>query len=226
MSLAIVVITKKRSLNKSFLERLDFADKIYIEKTKGEVTNFSKVRNAVLKRIVEDWIFFVDDDEIISKELAAEIKKAISIKSVSGYYFNRHDLCFYQELKSGEIGRQKILRLARNGSGFFKREVHEIWEVRGVKKTLKNPIYHLKNYFISEFMNRIRFYSPLDTRALEKEQKKYSQVKLILLPMAKFLFNYIVYQGYRDGYPGLFLCYLMSVQSFTVRVYQWEQKTN
>ena len=81
--------------------------------------NFAIKRNEGLKSINTDWVLFVDDDEIISDDLAKEIVRSIDKSKFSGYYLTRRDICFYQDLKHGEIKDQKILRLARSGSGKF-----------------------------------------------------------------------------------------------------------
>ncbi|OGD83164.1 hypothetical protein A2572_02775 [Candidatus Collierbacteria bacterium RIFOXYD1_FULL_40_9] len=240
MSLGIIVITNKTTLPEVFLRRLNFADKVlFVYETKkpslevnlnnvdflqtGLEANFSKKRNAGLKRIKTDWVLFVDDDEIISNQLAKEIKDKINDKSFSGYYLTRYDLCFYQELKHGEIKNQKILRLARGGKGVFSRSVHEVWSINGNLGYLDNILYHQKDYFISQFIARIRQYAPQDVDSLNKENKHYSLFKLLFYPILKFLYNYFVKLGYKDGLPGLFLAYLMSVQSLSVRLYQWEK---
>lgn len=224
MTLGIVVITNKKDLPDSFTKRLKFADKVLIF-SKGEYKSFAQKRNQALKEIKTDWVLFVDDDEIISKELTTEIKQKILDPNFSGYYLKRHDLCFYQELKWGEIKNQKILRLAKNGSGTFTRAVHETWRVRGKLGTLDNPLYHQKNYFISEFLGRVRVYSYLDADELTKEGKTFSYLRLFFLPPIKFFHNYFLKQGFRDGYAGLFLSYLMSLQSLVVRVVQWEKRS-
>lgn len=224
MTLGIVVITNKKDLPDSFTKRLNFADEVLIFKS-DKYHSFAEKRNHALQKIKTDWVLFVDDDEIISKELASEIKQKITNKSISGYYLKRHDLCFYQELKWGEIKNQKILRLARTDAGQFSRSVHEIWQVNGKTATLDNLLYHQKDNFISGFLGRVQSYAYLDADELTKEGKRFSYFRLLFLPTFKFLQNYFLRQGFRDGLPGLFLSYLMSVQSFVVRIVQWERRS-
>ncbi len=240
MTLGIVVITNKLFLPTSFLRRLVFADKVLfvheLDKPKLELplknakylvtapkNNFAHKRNEGLKNINTDWVLFVDDDEIISDDLAKEITHRTDKSKFSGYYLTRRDICFYQELKHGEMKDQKILRLARSGSGNFRRSVHEVWNIEGRKGYLASPLYHQKDNFISQFINKIRQYGPLDADSLNTENKPFSYFRLLFYPKLKFLNNYFLKQGFRDGLPGLFLAYLMSIQSLSVRIYQWEK---
>lgn len=243
MTLSLVVITNKEKLQEKFLRRLSFADEVIFvyEKNRpaldkvssktvflptGPQSSFADKRNLGLKKAKGEWVLFVDDDEIVSNELAKEIVNKIKDKNISGYYLTRYDLCFYQELKFGEVKNQKILRLAKSGSGEFGRSVHEVWHVRGKRGYLISPLYHQKDYFISGFLDRIRQYGPTDADCLNQEKKAFTYFKLLALPKFKFLNNYFLKLGFMDGYPGLFLAYLMSVQSLSVRIFQWEKKSS
>ncbi len=221
MKLSIVVITNKEKLNDHFLELLKFGDELIVEYSKT-LESFAEKRNKALAKAKGDWVLFVDDDEIVSRELAEEILLAINSPIFSGFNLKRVDTVFNEEQKHGEVGNIKILRLAKKKSGEFKRSVHEVWKIQGKIKTLKNPLYHIKDSFVSEFISRMSFYGPLDAASLKSENKNFSYFKLLFLPVAKFVNNYIVKEGYRDGYPGLFLSYLMSIQSLSVRIFQKE----
>ena len=224
MSLSLVVITNKKKLDELFLSRLDFADELMVVPNQGDFASFAQKRNQALQKVKGDWVLFVDDDEVVSRELAQEATKAIKNSRYQGYFLKRQDVVFNQVLKYGEVGKIKILRLAQKTSGQFQRAVHETWEVKGPIGLLKNPLYHLKNSFVSEFISRINFYGPLDAKALSAENKPFSFFKLLVFPKAKFLLNYFLRKGFLDGYPGLFLAYLMSLQSLSVRIFQWENQ--
>ncbi len=240
MTLGIIVITNKLFLPTNFLRRLVFTDKVLfvheLDKPKLEIplknakflvtdpkNDFASKRNEGLKNINTDWVLFVDDDEVISDDLAKEIRLQITKTKANGFYVTRRDICFYQELKHGEIKNQKILRLARSGSGNFRRSVHEVWSIEGKKGYLSSPLYHQKDNFISQYISRIRQYGPLDADSLNTENKPFNYFRLLFYPKLKFLNNYFLKQGFRDGLPGLFLAYLMSIQSLSVRIYQWEK---
>ena len=183
--------------------------------------NFSAQRNFALKKAQRDWVLFVDSDEIVSPQLAKEIKQAMQ-KDFSGYLIPRQDIFYSQPLRHGETGQTKILRLAQKKAGVFTRLVHENWQIQGRVGELSASLLHHKKDLTSGFIERMRLYGPIDSQSLNEENKPFSVFRFLLNPLGKFFLNYIVRRGFLDGLLGLFHAYLMSIQSFTVRVFQRE----
>ncbi len=239
--IAVGVITSSFPLKRRFLESINFADEVIVvvdtdkkvETPKDKKIkvfarslngDFAGQRNFVLENSKSEWIFFVDDDEYIGTELANEILEKVKDGEMSGYSVNRQDVVYHQILRHGETGDIKILRLGRKTVGEFVRPVHEFWKIKGRVGELSNPLYHVKDHFVSEFIGRMDRYGQIDSQTLSEEGKPFSYVRLLLNPVGKFSLNYFLKKGFLDGYAGLFLAYLMSVQSLCVRVFQWENQ--
>lgn len=170
----------------------------------------------------QPWVLFLDSDEVISKKLQNQIKRALETTLYQGYYLNRQDLIFSKPLKYGETGTIKILRLAKKTAGEFTRSVHETWQIRGRVGELKAPLLHYKSNFTTSFIGKISSYGLLDSQELVNENKPFSYFRLLFFPLAKFIQNYLFKYGFLDGLTGLFHAYLMSLQSLSVRVFQWQ----
>lgn len=238
MKLSIAIITSSDKLPKMFLDSLVFADEVVfvidspVKKTKkiGKIKyfyrplngDFSGQRNFALEKTKGDWVLFVDDDEFVGRELQNEIRKVITGDKYSGYFIHRVDTVYHCPLLHGETGHIKILRLARRKSGKFVRPVHENWNVKGKEGKLTSPLYHIKDHFVSGFISRMDKYGQIDSKILDNENKPFSWWRLFFNPILKFKINYYLKLGFLDGLPGLFLAYLMSVQSLSVRIFQWE----
>ena len=226
MGLSVIVLTNKKPVEiKRTLDSVSFADEvILIPDRKVPLTDFSAARNSGLSKAKNDWVLFVDDDEVVSQELATEIKAAITPPSLfSGFYIRRLDKYHGQVLHHGETGNTKIIRLGKKSAGRFFRPVHEVWKINGLVGALKNALIHERGELVAPFMDRMIRYSPLDAGQLTRENKPFTYWRLILNPKAKFILNYFLKFGFLDGYLGLFQVYLMSVQSLTVRVFQWQK---
>ena len=226
MGLSVIVLTNKKPVEiKRTLDSVSFADEvILIPDRKVPLTDFSTARNSGLSKARNDWVLFVDDDEVVSQELATEIKAAITPPSLfSGFYIRRLDKYHGQVLHHGETGNTKIIRLGKKSAGRFFRPVHEVWKINGLVGALKNALIHERGELVAPFMDRMIRYSPLDAGQLTRENKPFTYWRLILNPKAKFILNYFLKFGFLDGYLGLFQAYLMSVQSLTVRVFQWQK---
>lgn len=239
MKLTATIITRNPRIDRLVLDSIPFADQILIvcdskgtSKTTGKTdlifhpleNDFSSQRNFALSKAKGDWVLFLDSDEIVGSELQREIKEAIKSKSFSAYYLPRIDTCFHWPLRHGETGHAKIIRLGRKNSGKFVRPVHEIWKIKGRVGELRSPLYHIKDNFISGFLPRIAQYGQIDAKTLVRENKPFTYFRLLMNPLFKFKLNYYFRLGFLDGYPGLFLAYLMSIQSLSVRVFQWTNK--
>jgi glycosyltransferase involved in cell wall biosynthesis len=240
MKVTVALISKSLKINRQTLSSIQFADEIivvvdsHVKKSIGDGKvkyffhslnhNFAQQRNFALSHARHDWVLFVDDDEYVGKELAREIQSINEDTHYQGFFLRRIDVCFHHPLRYGETGHTTLLRLARKSAGKFFRPVHERWNVSGKTGRLDSPLYHQKDTFVGHFLNRMLQYAPIDARVLIKENKPFALWRLFAYPQAKFIQNYFGRLGFLDGLVGLFSAYLMSVQSFTVRVFQWSTK--
>ena len=190
---------------------------------KHPLTSFANQRNFALKKARGDWILFLDSDEELTPKLVGQIQQVIQQDDkINGYLIPRHDIFYKQKIGHGEAGDIKLLRLARRNTGRFTRSVHEIWKIKGQIGSLTAPILHHRQNLTTPFIDRMIKYSPLDAKELKKEHKPFTYWRVLLYPLAKFIRNYLLKLGLLDGLLGFLHAYLMSVQSLTVRVYQWE----
>jgi len=226
VKLTAIILSRGGNVNPLVTSSVSFADEVLIvsEEDYPMDRDFAKQRNLGLKMAKGDWVLFVDDDEYVGTELANEILERINKTKLSGFYIPRFDMVFHDLQLYGETGNTKLLRLAKKNAGKFIRPVHEYWDVGASVGNLKNPLYHVKDNFISQFIGRIMEYGPIDANILKQEGKPFSFWRQIFFPVAKFFKNYFLLLGFLDGIVGLFHAYLMSVQSLSVRIFQWETK--
>lgn len=242
MNLTVVILNHKPFINQKLLRSIESANEIIVVQESGVIlkglssqikvlytqisTNFANARNLALEQASNQWVLFLDSDEIPSDSLVKDLPKLINTNTYQGYYLRRFDYFDHSLLKYGETGSIYLLRLAKKSSGRFTRSVHESWKVTGLTIKINQPIYHFRENFVSSFLDRICLYGPLDGQSLSREDKPFSYLRLLVLPKAKFILNFILKRGFLDGYAGLFHAYLMSIQSLSVRVYQWQQENS
>lgn len=193
--------------------------------------DFSSQRNFGMSKAKNEWLLFVDADEVISDALAYEILNAIYLKDqnlrdFSGFYIKRSDFMWGRKLRYGETGNIKLLRLARKDSGFWEGKAHERWIVRGSKGTLRNPLLHFPHKTIEEFLKEVNLYTDIRAEELKSKNVKVFFWSILLYPLGKFLVNYVFKKGFMDGIPGLIIATTMSFHSFLVRGKLWLIKKN
>ena len=153
---------------------------------KENITDFSKVRNEALKKVRGEWIFFVDNDEIVTDALALEIRN-LKNSIYDGFYVKRKNYFLGRY-----VGTDKIIRLVKKGFGKWKRQVHETYHLAGGTETgyLKNCLIHNTAGNLYGYIGKINNYSTLHALANKKEGKKPTIQKIIFYPLFKFIQTY------------------------------------
>ena len=179
--------------------------------------NFSAQRNFALQKVNTDWALFIDIDEHVSDGLKKEIFSSIQDVRYNGFFIRRVDLMWGKKLKHGEVGNISLLRLGRVGFGKWKGKVHEKWMIKGSTASLDNELLHYPHPKISEFLEEVSAYSTLRAQELQSRGVKVSILQIIMYPGVKFILNYILKRGYKDGLVGFLVAMMMSFHSFLVR---------
>ena len=87
-------------------------------------------------------------------------------------------------------------------------------EVKGEIGELSGEIIHYSHENLSKFIEKINFYSDLHGLELKKEGKDSSLFNIVFKPIGKFIRNYLVLEGYKDGIGGFVFAMMMSFHSF------------
>jgi glycosyltransferase involved in cell wall biosynthesis len=236
MKLSAVVITKNEE---EYIERclksLKFCDEIIIiddfstdntvqvAKRMGAIVykrrlnnDFAAQKNYGLEKTNGKWILSIDADEIVSKKLQREIITSVNElnSNISGFYLQRSDLVLGYKMKGTELGKKKLLRLAKKDAGKWERVVHEQWNINGSIGELKAPIFHNSHKNLHEFIETINNYSVLHADANQKENKKATIFKIIFWPKFKFIDNFLLKKGYDDKTFGFVVSMIMAFHSF------------
>jgi len=144
-----------------------------------------------------------------------------NINNFSGFYMKRNDYMWGKQLKYGETGNIRLLRLAKKDAGLWQGMAHEKWQVKGAIGKLVNPISHYPHKDLAEFLVEINFYTDIRAKELKLKNARVSSLSILLYPIGKFLFNFFIKRGFMDGIRGLIFAITMSLHSFLVRGKLW-----
>lgn len=215
-----VVVVDDNSVDKTRVLAKKFGARVF----RHGMIDFASQRNFGLKRARGDWVLFIDADESVSGKLADEIRKKISVSQASGYLVKRQDIFVDRKMIGGEWGGQWLLRLARANSGEWRRRVHEFWAIEGRIEKLQTPLLHSPSSSLSGFIDKLNNYSLLHAQSNSKEGKKASLGKIVFMPAAKFIYNFILKRGYKDGVFGFVYSVLMSFHSYLSWCKLWAEE--
>ena len=178
--------------------------------------DFAAQRNFALTKVKGEWVFFVDSDEVVSDDLAKEIQESLEI-DCDGFYLRRQDWLFGKQLRHGETGKVRLLRLAKKKAGTWERAVHEVWNVCGIIVELSHPLDHFPHPDVAQFIDEINRYSTINARYLYAQNVHVSWWHIIAYPKVKFFVDYFWYLGFLDGTAGAVVALMMSFHSFLTR---------
>lgn len=219
-----IIVVDDKSSDKTLEIARRYNAIIYSNSLNGD---FSLQRNLGLSKAKNDWVLFLDADEVVSDGLAYEIPGSIrlkdqNLKTFDGFYIRRVDFMWERKLMHGETGNAWRLRLARKTAGEWIGKVHEKWVVNGFAGKLLNPIYHFPhNGEFENFLSEVNDYTDIKAKELSSKAIRISFWSIFLFPIAKFLMNYFIKRGFADGMPGLIIAVMMSLHSFLVRGKLW-----
>ena len=169
----------------------------------------------------KDWILQLDADEIVTPELAEEIKDKVKSFDVNGYWIPRKNWFLGRFLVKGGQYPDYTLRLYRRGKGRLpQKDVHEQAKVIGEVGYLKNPLLHYPyKDFSSYFFKWNRYTDLLASQINEKFKHRPLFIKaaycigyLFVKPAHWFITTYIRHKGFMDSWPGFIFSFFSALR--------------
>jgi glycosyltransferase involved in cell wall biosynthesis len=204
--------------------------------------------------IGNDWILLLDADEIVTPQLAAEIRVAIQNSTLNGYFVVLQTWFLGRALHHGDTGLWKLAlfrrgrarfecRLREQDSSMADMEIHEHVVAEGATARLRQPIIHRNVESLSRYIQKHDEYSNWESRVLlqggddielppslwgsQAQRRRWLKRKLFAIPgspVLLFLFRYVFHLGFLDGLPGLIYCGFQAVQMFHAKAKIYELK--
>ena len=173
--------------------------------------NFTAQKSFALKNAKNDWILFLDADEIVSSSLKNEIVSTISQGTdVAAFWFYRQFMFQNERLRFSGWQTDKNYRLFRKSKAKFSdsKIVHETLEVNGTSGIFKEKLIHYcyKNY--EDYKEKMLKYGRLKAIESFYTEKQFNYLLMLLKPAWKFFNHYILRLGILDGKKGFIICHL------------------
>ncbi|MFS4494602.1 glycosyltransferase family 2 protein [Maribacter sp. 2308TA10-17] len=173
--------------------------------------NYTAQKSFTLEQASNDWVIFVDADEVVTSELQQEIVATVNgSKNHVAYWFRRKFMFQKRRLRFSGWQTDKNYRLFRKSKVKFsdKRIVHETLEVNGTSGILKSKLTHYCYRDFANYKHKMLLYGRMKAKEAFQKQRRFSVALLLIKPSYRFLYNYIVRFGILDGIKGIKVCYL------------------
>lgn len=167
-----------------------------------------------------DWILSLDADERLTPELCASIERVLlpsplgggaggegataDLETPAAYLLPRRNRFMGRWLRHGEGYPDWCARLFdRCRANWSEDAVHEKLEVDGPIRRLTGDLLHESEQGLSDYLQKQNHYTDLQATRMFAAGKRFSTVKMLSSPLARFVKFYFLRRGFLDGVPGL-----------------------
>lgn len=239
MQISAVILTKNssRSLKETLQALKDFQEIIVLDHASDDGTKeiassftdvkffessfdgFGKEHNKGAKLAKFDWILSVDSDEVLSPQLAEEIK-ALPLDNDTVYSIPFWNFYRGKRVKCCGWDKEEHIRLYnRQKTSFNEAQVHEGVNFQGLRVIkLKNPILHTSYRNTEDFLRKMQVYTTLFAKDMQGRVDS-SFSKALLHGISAFLKCYILKRGFLGGSIG----FIISLYNANTAFYKYQK---
>lgn len=196
--------------------------KVYQHKWEG----FANQKNFALTKVSSDWVFFIDADERVSKELAKEMTDELENPSANAFAIPRQNIFLGQKVRHGGWWPDYVTRLVKkDATTIWEGALHEVLKVSGEVKKLRGVLYHLSHRGITWMLTTSITYTEIEAKLrLEANHPKVTWWRLFRVMATEFWDRFIVSAGWRDGMVGVIESISQAYNMFLIYVHLWEMQ--
>ncbi|MEK6325247.1 MAG: glycosyltransferase family 2 protein [Acidobacteriota bacterium] len=218
-----IIVVDSQSSDRTVEIARTFTDRVYARPWPG----YSAQKNFAAEQASNDWVFSLDADERVSKELAREIQqlKRGAEPEAAGYRMPRLTFYLGRWIKHSGWRPDTKLRLYHRKRARWRGDyIHETLEVDGKVGRMSGNILHYTVRDASEHHLRMDRYTTLAAQQSYSQGKRASIVSLFVSPLAVFLRSYIFKLGLLDGVAGLSIARFAAHYEFLKNLKLWEMR--
>jgi glycosyltransferase involved in cell wall biosynthesis len=187
---------------------------------------YKEQKNLAIQKCTKKWILCMDADEVLSDKLKQSISDFLldsGENKFSGASFNRCSFFMGKWIRHGDWYPDKKNRLLRATMGVWEGgEVHEHLVIGGEVCHLKGDLLHYSYDSILELPQKMSVYAKQFARQRMKNEKKVSNLQILVRPIWRFFRAYFFRLGFLDGLPGLIIASSSSYECMLKYVYHRE----
>lgn len=180
-------------------------------------TGFRDQKNYAIEQANYDYVLSLDADEALSPKLIRSIIAEKANLKYDGYKFNRLNNFCGRWLKYTSMYPERKIRLFNKNKGEWSGlNIHETIILKNPKnvKTLKGDLLHWLYDSYEESIAKINSYTSLSAKEYFYLGIKSNGVKLIISPLWRFLYSYVIRGGFLLGYDGYIVSRIQALSCF------------
>jgi len=216
-----IVVIDSGSTDKTTEIAEKFGAKVFIEEWKG----YKDQKNSALEKCSQDWILFLDCDEVVSQDLKKSIIDAVQNPSADGYFINRKTVYLGKVLKYAFQPDWKLRLVKRSSNPRWEGgNVHEYLVINGKTSKINGDLLHYSYRDIYDHFMKVVNYSKLSAEDMYRRGKKFNFINLVINPISAFLKEFLLKKGFLDGIRGFIVAVSTTFYTFLKYIFLWEKK--
>jgi len=213
-------------LLKRCLDLVKWADEIIKVETDELSGSFSEWRNYGAQKATGDWLFYVDSDEEVSKELREEIEIELEKERFCAYAIPRKNILLGKEMKHGGWKPDYVLRLIKKEALIkWEGDLHEQPKIKGEIGKLKQALIHTSHRTLTEMVEKTNKWSEIEAELLFKSgHPKMNLFRFCSAGFKEFWYRGIRKLGFLDGTIGVIEVFYQTYSRLITYAKLWEKQ--
>ncbi len=174
-------------------------------------------KNYALTQAFYPHVLSLDADEALSEALREAIFSVKKNWQSDGYTMNRlTNYCGQWIHHSGWYPDRKLRLFDRRQGQWGGTNPHDKVEMPAAAsiQQLEGDLLHYSYYTVAEHLERAGKYADIAARAMHHQGKRSSWGHIVFSPVLKFLRNYLLKGGFRDGKAGWTICKIAALETW------------
>lgn len=206
---AIVLVGGKIDpvLLRKCLDSVSWCDEVIRVETENLGGSFADWRNTGAKKAKGKWIFYLDTDEEVTKELRKEIESIIknNKEQISAYAIPRRNFIFGKEFHYGGQWPDYVKRFfLKSKFKGWTGKLHEEPIFEGRLGHFKNPLLHTKHRDLEEMVEKTNVWSEIEAKLMfDAHHPKMNILRFASAGAREFWLRMIRQMAFLDGIEGV-----------------------
>jgi len=202
-----------------------YTDKVYHHK---KVLAFDVARKFAVEKATGDWILLVDADEMVPLSLANTLRNIAIANSADIISMPFKTYMMGEWIKHTGWWPEYHSRFFKPGSMIFSGAVHAFTaESPGSRKIQlpakeTNAIVHFNYRGSDHFIEKLNRYTSIEALQMMEDGRRFSLFKMLAAGLRGFQVRYFTQMGFKDGYRGFFLSFMMGFYRALTYIKLWE----
>ncbi len=207
-----IIVVDSHSTDRTREIAKSYGAKVYVEGWKG----YAGQKNSALEKCTQEWILFLDADEVVSEELKESIKRELQNPKADGYLINRRIYYLGKLLKYTWQPEWRLFLVRRSSNPRWEGEPHAYIRINSNKiSKLKGDLYHYSFRGLKHQILKGVSSAYVDASIKYKHLRKTNIMKDIALrPAWSFVKTFLLGKAFLDGYRGFMISILVAFYTF------------